>query len=565
MRKILLRSVFLLGCALAATGQILTLHFIEGDIDILQLSEIERFYFVDSNATVIRLQSPFNGEMQVGQTPNFRWQYIPGKQYELMLADNAEFTDTLLHISNIDTNNYRPATPLNVQTRYYWKVRVMPAEAWSAPWYFTTYMPVLPQKIQSFAIIQGEETGSLKLKVISDSQIDSFLVVYGFDGISFPDTAYCDTINRILNNLEQDSCYFMKIAGINGAGTGPVSEVLAASVSEQPASVLIINGFDRATIGNSYDFIRQHAQAVRKNGYSLASASNEAVYNSLVQLQDYQSVIYILGEESTADETFSNAGQDSIEAYLQNGGRLFVSGAEIAWDLDYKGNASDKTFCKEYLHMQYVQDSPNNAVGVHYHVDVIGDTIFSDMTSFYFDNGTHGSYNVNYPDVIKAYDEGRAFLTYTGCSTGAAGIVFEGVFPGGMQTGKIMVLGFPFETIYPEEQRTALMGEFFQFVEQGLDVKENDLVPQQHILHQNYPNPFNPRTTVGYTLANAAMIEITIIDVSGRTVQTLVQKQQTRGSYEIHWNAKDYSTGIYVCVLKVDQQMIDTRKMVLMK
>ena len=62
-------------------------------------------------------------------------------------------------------------------------------------------------------------------------------------------------------------------------------------------------------------------------------------------MNDYLIVDYILGEESTADETYSSTEQTLISNYLKQGGRLFVSGAEIAWDLDYRGSTTDKASC----------------------------------------------------------------------------------------------------------------------------------------------------------------------------------------------------------------------------
>ncbi len=546
-------------------AQNMTLHFNDGSIDTVRLVDDFQMYFTDTTNTVAQLQTPVNGARNVTQKPEFSWQHIPGKEFELLISDKDTFSDTLCHFTHIDTNSFFCETFLNVQTRYYWKVRIHGEELWTAPWYFTTYMPALPERIYSLALLPADSYGSIQLKTHYLSEVDSFMIIYSFDGLSFPDTTYCDTANMFITGLEADSCYYMKVAAVNGAGTGPFSEVLAVSVTTVEQPVLIVNGFDRTTVGNTLNFIQQHAEAVLANGYTLVSATNEALTDGFLSFPFYSDLIYILGEESTADETFSDAEQDIMENYLKNGGKVFVSGTEIAWDLDNKGSISDKTFCHNFLHIAYAQDAPNNATGTYYNVETSGDTIFSDLLSFSFDNGTHGTYNVRYPDVFTPLNDARTFLKYTGCSTGAAGIVFEGMFPGGSQAGKIMVLGFPFETIYPREKRNALMRDFFQFSELGLTIDNEIDIPQEYYLNQNYPNPFNPRTVVSFRLPIFSHLELSIYNMRGILVTELLNNYVDAGEYEIIWDASKESSGVYLCVMKADQRIVDTKKMLLIK
>ncbi|MCK5817356.1 MAG: T9SS type A sorting domain-containing protein [Candidatus Marinimicrobia bacterium] len=555
--------VFLLFVSLQA--QIMTLHLSGGSIDTVSISKSSLIYFTDPNVEITRLETPINGATNVQMMPEFSWRHVPGKKFELLISKDLDFADTLYCITNIDTNVYFLRQALDMQSRFYWKVRIQGKELWTATWYFNTYMPAMPGKIKSFALLPSDTFGSVRLKTNYSSEVDSFLVIYGFNGVSFLDTIYCDTASMLLDDLNADSCYFMKIAGMNGAGIGPLSEVLAISVSTVEDPVLIINGFDRTTTGNSHNFIRQHASAILDLGYTLVSATNEAMTDSLLNFPFYSAMIYILGEESTADETFSHAEQDIMESYLKSGGKLFISGAEIAWDLDYKGGTSDKVFCHNYLHMAYVQDAPNGATGTYYNVYATGDTIFSDLSSFSFDNGTHGTYNVRYPDVLTPLNDAQAFLKYTGCNTGAAGVVYEGTFPGGSTPGKIMVLGFPFETIYPAEKRIAVMGEFFQFVEHGLAVDDKIAIPRENCLHQNYPNPFNPRTVISYQLSAFGKVELSIYDMRGSLIKQLINEHIEAGKYELTWDASNLPSGVYMSMLKVDGYIFDCRKMILIK
>ncbi len=564
-KHIIILLVFTL-LVLPAYGQKLTLHFFDGHIDTVLLNDETRMYFVDSTISVTRLSSPVNGQRNVSQNPGFSWQHVPEKEVELVLSLQDTFEDTLFHVTHIDTNGYLCNMTLNIQSRYYWKVRIHGEELWTAAWYFDTYSPVVPDKPISLALLPGDDPGSVQLKTRHQSEIDSFMVVCSFDGLSFPDTVFCDTSEMIIGGLEPDSCYYMKIAGVNAAGTGPLSDLLAVSLTTVEQPVLIVNAFDRTTTGNSRDFIRQHAEAVLANGYTLISATNEAMTDGLLSFPFYSDLVYILGEESTADETFSDAEQNIIEDYLKAGGNMFVSGAEIAWDLDYKGSAADKAFCHNYLHLAYAQDAPNNTSGTYYKVEVsLHDTVFSDLSSFSFDKGTHGTYNVRYPDVFTPQNDARTFLKYTGCNAGAAGIIFDGIFPGGSQEGKIMVLGFPFETVYPAANRTALLRDYFEFSEFGLAVNEESGIPQYHRLEQNYPNPFNPRTTIRFQMSEFGALKLNVYDMRGVLVNELINENIDAGKYELTWDASHLASGVYICVMQVNDNIFGSEKLTLLK
>jgi hypothetical protein len=103
----------------------------------------------------------------------------------------------------------------------------------------------------------------------------------------------------------------------------------------------------------------------------------------------------------------------------------------------------------------------------------------------------------------------------------------------------------------------------------GLSLKDNRVIPSRHTLHQNYPNPFNPVTTLRYDLPENAMINITIYDMLGRQVKTLMDQTQDAGYRSIIWDAtndygKPVSAGIYLYQIQAGEYM-QTKKMVLLK
>ena len=85
----------------------------------------------------------------------------------------------------------------------------------------------------------------------------------------------------------------------------------------------------------------------------------------------------------------------------------------------------------------------------------------------------------------------------------------------------------------------------------------------------NYPNPFNPVTHLRYNLPEDALVNITIYDMMGRQVSTLVSSQQTAGFKSVLWNATNdkgspVSAGLYLYTIQAGQ-LGQTKKMVLLK
>ena len=95
------------------------------------------------------------------------------------------------------------------------------------------------------------------------------------------------------------------------------------------------------------------------------------------------------------------------------------------------------------------------------------------------------------------------------------------------------------------------------------------LLPDEFALHQNYPNPFNPVTTLRYDLPENSFVNVTIYDMLGRQVKTLVNQSQVAGYKSVIWNAtnnygKPVSAGIYLYQIQAGEY-ISTKKMILLK
>ena len=97
----------------------------------------------------------------------------------------------------------------------------------------------------------------------------------------------------------------------------------------------------------------------------------------------------------------------------------------------------------------------------------------------------------------------------------------------------------------------------------------NISVPDRFILKQNYPNPFNSSTSIEYQIYEKAIVNLTVFNILGQKVKTLVDAEKSEGIYRIEWDGRDdyghdVASGIYLYRLESPSGDI-TRKMVLIK
>ena len=91
-----------------------------------------------------------------------------------------------------------------------------------------------------------------------------------------------------------------------------------------------------------------------------------------------------------------------------------------------------------------------------------------------------------------------------------------------------------------------------------------EFMPNEFMLMQNYPNPFNPVTNFAYSLPRAGNVTLTIYNIRGQVVTTLVDGYQGAGIYDVSWDASGYASGIYFYRLQTDE-FNQTKKMILLK
>jgi len=97
-----------------------------------------------------------------------------------------------------------------------------------------------------------------------------------------------------------------------------------------------------------------------------------------------------------------------------------------------------------------------------------------------------------------------------------------------------------------------------------VEIEANVESPINFSLNQNYPNPFNPSTLIKYSVAQDGFVNVSVFNLIGEKVATLVNDNMKAGSYEVNFNASQLSSGVYIYQLQAGK-FVSFKKMVLIK
>ncbi len=406
----------------------------------------------------------------------------------------------------------------------------------------------IPQPRLEYSIASGKT--ALRWAMGGQENTDAVRVYTSPDGNSWtllqslPDDYH--SFSLVVPEGERRYFKLVSVSSEPGHPESKPSDVYGVYRNNNHPPVLIVDGFDRTTASYGkwphiyHSFAVTVGNALYAYGIPFSTVDNDAVIEGKISLNNYDAVFWILGDESTHDGTFNKEEQHIVMEYLKQGGKLFVSGSEVGWDLVEKGTTYDQDFFQHYLKAHYVADNS-------FSYKVIGEagTPFVDLT-LHFDNGTHGIYKVGYPDIIQGNEGSHIGLRYA--NGYGAGIFYKGTFPDGCAPGRLVYLGFPFETIYRDSERVALMGrvlEFFQYLPPTTLEQQQQLRPTSFQLLGNYPNPFNGETRIRFRIPASGQVTVELFNTLGQRVLERTRIFSTAGEKEIPISSNGIASGVY--------------------
>ncbi|MCF7833018.1 MAG: fibronectin type III domain-containing protein [Candidatus Marinimicrobia bacterium] len=487
------------------------------------------------------------------------------KRFEILMKKNP--TQAILHTVQVYRNGFihtmlSGTEYENVGYQYY-----------GEPAYLEYIQGNPPQRPEGVGVAPAGN-GTIKIDILPPVDATAYRIYFSEDGITYTDTVTINSCQAVLSGLTNNKTNYIRISAINNWGESEKSELLAVLPGLNAKSLLLVNGQNR-TAGHNYLF--RHGNAAKAYAVNLASCTNNMIVNGQLSLDDFDMVDYVVSNEGRVDYTLTQDEIDLIKSYLQQGGNLFISGLELAYDLDIKGDSVKQTFCHDFLKFRGISDNPNNLRSTYYDASFSGFDFFDTTLTFSFDDGSNGTYNVGDPDGIQPINGSYRSVIFTGYdpSISCGGIAYSGDFPDGTAPGKVFVMTIPFETIVGDTVRSIVMGEILDFLQNcGVGI-ESVSIPQTTTLNAVYPNPFNPRTAVSYSIfatpnsiggtGKQLLTDLSIYNLMGQKIKTLYNGSQEIGTYRMYWNAADQPSGVYLAVLKVDGAVMGTQKMVLLK
>lgn len=328
---------------------------------------------------------------------------------------------------------------------------------------------------------------------------------------------------------------YFRVTVVGSGGESPPSRVYGAQAGAARSPILIVDGFDRWQFNTSDNPTAANHHFASIVGQSISGPSFDTIHhnrvaNGAIVLTNYPAVVWFSGNESTEDESFSSTEQNLVASYLTAGGNLFVSGSEIAWDLDQTTGptGADRDFYHNHLRALFLNDDANT-----YAFTAVTNGIFSANANSGFDNGTRGTYNVRYPDTLTPTNNGTAALLYSGGTGGIAAITYSGV-----NGGKLVNFGFPFETITNSAARDAYMSDILRFF--SLLAPPHLLMPQTNAVQNNITLRWTASAGLKYRLQYKTNLEQTTwsnllpeITATNTTASTTDSLGNTRRFYRV--------------------------------
>lgn len=363
----------------------------------------------------------------------------------------------------------------------------------------------------------------------STANADKFILYTRIGEGGFDNGKIIEVNNIKLNDLKQGVIYSYKVSAINSGGESFPTEILSICWMKSSSNpILIVNGFDRVSApasfdspafsgftnfidegvpdkceigftgtqfnfdpnskwltddnpghgashsdyeskiiaGNTFDFSYVHGKAIKENGFSFCSVSDESVMSGQVDLNKYKMIVFIFGEEKKTSapkykdkidfEVFPMALREKISNYLITGGNIFLSGAYLGTDLYSNPDSSGIRFANDVLKFKL---KTGHAVKTG-NVFSVNNAFLRIKNTFEFNTTLNNSiYKVEAPDELGEVNGSEILLRYSENNFSAA-IGFKDKYG-------VVSFGFPFETIIGEKQRIETMKSVLNY----LDIK----------------------------------------------------------------------------------------------
>lgn len=360
---------------------------------------------------------------------------------------------------------------------------------------------------------------------------------------------------------------------INGTGLARLQFSSSNVTSEQLEFRFTTYGLDLLLVDDEENEYESFVlPALGQSGLNYGAISSRSLPAAGDDFYSFKSILWMT---ALSRPGLTPAEQELIKAYLDHGGRLYLNGLDLAYQLGDPTSpyysASSLEFLTKYLHASFVKrnDTPAVVEGI------AGDPISESLPLLFLTGGT-GASTVDPAQgrfanqIAPAGLYSNVIFSFFQAPDAFAGI--RAVHYGTHGNGRVVFTTFGFETIDGVEDKNLLLGKINNWlaIPTGLTAPEEPGRVYRFELAANYPNPFNPETRIVYTLPAGArqQTSLVVINQLGQTVRTLVKQEQSSGRHEVTWDGRDgqgrqVRSGVYFYRLRHGTHQ-DTRKMILL-
>ena len=296
-------------------------------------------------------------------------------------------------------------------------------------------------------------------------------------------------------------------------------------------------------------------QALLSYPLNVSLEISEALPDSLQEMGFFGSIV----SQGLASVYADGEWQGSLDYF--DPGRGYWFGISQSGDFSYVNNVLARETAQLAKIVQKRDMYPENFEYTKY--------IQSTQQAFYFVGELElQSTEITYEDWLLSYcgDQVVGARQYFGKYTDipAMGVCNDEETTGYCQEGEVPRL----KLLKPDGREIDLGGDIPPFINNGVNLlsmlSEQTLLPGEYNLDRAYPNPFNPITTINFAIPQESDISITIYNLQGREVASLINGIKVAGYHSIVWDAHSFSSGVYF-VKMVGGDYVHTQKLMLVK
>ena len=365
-------------------------------------------------------------------------------------------------------------------------------------------------------------------------------------------------IDSFLLTITADS-----VAGV--AGSENFAKTFGIEVSLGPPQILIVDDDQ----GDDYDEVYREMVYLRRIPHNVWHADASGSPTG-AELGNYPMVFWHTGQQTSG--SLGSSDISALKEYLGTyNGHLFLSGFALVTDIQ----THDPSFLTDYLHTN------SSSTGNWYVFKSFSDNPVTGGTKYRYGTVLPKPFALLEPlgDAQGALYVGDFGPTKVDRPDMVTGVTYDGAY-------KTFLMTFPFEYIgdlfvgsgfaTKDTLLNRVIGFFGGTLTSVWDGRPFATLPSSFDLSQNYPNPFNPSTLISYTLrtdgeygTRPAKTNLTVFNMLGQKVKTLVDEVQLPGNYSVEWNStnaagKKVASGVYFYKLTRGNDT-QARKMILLK